>query len=100
KSITNKSRGSLEQLLAYRDSPKSFLHLENAKEIRKNNHTVITKVIILYPKDISSKTKAQSLSFDYGLLFYEFGPNYIDPRLQEKLNDEINEAFEIYNDIY
>lgn len=98
--ITNNQKGDLIQLLSYRDSPKSLLHLEGARDIRKNNHTVITKVIILYPKDIHSNSKTKLLSFDHGLLFYEFGPNCINESLKSTLNDEINEAFEIYNDIY
>lgn len=100
KNITGEKMGSLKQLLAYRDSPKSLLHLAGAKHIRKNNHTVITKVIILYPKDTSSNSKADILSVEHGLLFYEFGPNYIDTSLKTTLIEEINEAFEIYNDIY
>ncbi len=100
KNITNDKKGSLKQLLAYRDSPRSLLHLAGAKHIRKNNHTVITKVIILYPKDTSSTSKTDILSVEHGLLFYEFGPNYIDTSLKTALNEEINEAFEIYNDIY
>ncbi|MCJ0917236.1 DUF2357 domain-containing protein [Mammaliicoccus sciuri] len=100
KTITHKKRDILRQLLAYRDSPKSLLHLKGAKDIRKNNHTVITKVIVLYPRDKSSKYNTDTLSFEHGLLFYEFGPNYIDNSLKDTLYDEINEAFEIYNDIY
>lgn len=100
KNITDNKIGSLRQLLAYRDSPKSLLHLKGAKDIRKNNHTVITKVIILYPKDASSNSKTDILSFEHGLLFYEFGPNYMDTSLKNTLNEEIKEAFEIYNDIY
>ncbi|OEK79676.1 hypothetical protein AST03_06850 [Staphylococcus equorum] len=100
KNITDKKRGALKQLLAYRDSPKSLLHLKGAKDIRKNNHTVITKVIILYPKDPHSSSNTDTLSFEHGLLFYEFGPNYIDQNLKKTLNDEINEAYEIFSDIY
>lgn len=100
KNITDANQGALKQLLAYRDSPKSLLHLAGAKDIRKNNHTVITKVIILYPKDTNSNSRTDILSIEHGLLFYEFGPNYIDSSLKTTLIDEINEAFEIYNDIY
>lgn len=100
KNITDANQGALKQLLAYRDSPKSLLHLAGAKNIRKNNHTVITKVIILYPKDTNSNSRTDILSIEHGLLFYEFGPNYIDSSLKTTLIDEINEAFEIYNDIY
>ena len=35
KNITNDKKGSLKQLLAYRDSPRSFITFSGAKHIRK-----------------------------------------------------------------
>ncbi|RIM12746.1 DUF2357 domain-containing protein [Staphylococcus chromogenes] len=100
KNITKKEKGSLEQLLAYWAHPKSNLHLEGAKVFRRRNHRIISKVAVLYPKDHSNNNKTDKLAIDHNLHFFEFSPSYKDDDFTNMINEEIDEAYEIYEDIY
>ncbi|WP_394877499.1 DUF2357 domain-containing protein [Mammaliicoccus lentus] len=100
RNIMNKDKGALNQLLAYRDHPRSILHLEGAKEFRKNNHTVINKVAILYPKDENNKSKSKIYTEDHNLEFFEMSPGYFAEEFIEMLEKEFRDMYDLYMDTY
>lgn len=98
--ITDKSNNVYKQLMSYRNGPNSKIHLLGAREFRRKNHTVITKVVVLYPKDRRSNVNTNTLTNDYGIEFVELSPNYIDTEIDDLLKRELDDMEEIYNDIY
>lgn len=100
KNITNKKYGAVNQILAYRDHPRSILHLEGAKEFRKNNHTVINKVAVLFPKDQGSKSTAKIYTQDHNIEFFEISPGYFAEGFIEMLEREFKDMYDLYMDTY
>lgn len=100
KNITDKYKGALEQLFAYKNNPSSKYHLIGAKEYKRKNHRIINKVIVLFPRDEESSIKTTKLKREHGIEFYEFSPSFIDKNFLEMIEDEVRDMKELYEDAY